>query len=357
MPPLSHTERRRTREILHHYKLADSDVHKIKTGNINASYLVQTASGDKYVLQCLNPMFPASINCNLEIVTRHLKTSGLVTPELIYTKTQQGWVEAAGEIWRLLSYIDGDTHTHLVRAEMAKETGGLLGRFHVALFSLECESADSRIVHKLSRHLDTLSTSLVNKADHPDYKKIARLADEIQEAARSLPTLPKTAHRLVHGDPKITNVLFERASNKALCFVDLDTIAKMPLYLELGDAMRSWCNPNGEDTDQGLFSLEFFAAIVHAYAAETRDHINEPEWSNIVPATQTICIELAARFCADALNENYFAWDPGQFQSHSEHNRVRAMGQLNVARSLSDQYQSACDIVKSAFYNKGKGQR
>jgi len=303
-------------------------------------------------LQRLNPMFPASINCNLEIVTRHLKSLGFVTPELVYTKTQQRWLEAEGEIWRLLSYIEGDTHTRLAKPAMAKEAGALLGRVHVALFSLECELAGSRSVHQLSRHLDSLTKALADKVNHPNYKKIARLADEIQASARSLPKLAKTAKRLVHGDPKITNIIFEHAADKALCLVDLDTIAKMPLYLELGDAMRSWCNPGGEDSTDANFSLDLFEAAMTAYAGETARHISEQEWRCIVPATQTICIELAARFCADALNECYFPWDPEQFQSHSEHNRVRAMGQFNLAQSLHSQYRAACEIAASAFGKK-----
>ena len=67
-----------------------------------------------------------------------------------------------------------------------------------------------------------------------------------------------------------------------------------------------------------------FRAAVQGYAAAAPAGIGDAEWRAIVPATATILVELAARFCADALNERYFGWDPRRFGSRSEHNEVRA---------------------------------
>ena len=68
-----------------------------------------------------------------------------------------------------------------------------------------------------------------------------------------------------------------------------------------------------------------------------------------VSATRIIMLELAARFCADALTESYFAWNPNKFSSRSQHNRVRAEGQLAVYRSLTDQAGEAERLVDQAF--------
>ncbi len=45
-------------------------------------------------------------------------------------------------------------------------------------------------------------------------------------------------------------------------------------------------------------------------------------------------MELAARFCTDALEESYFGWDASRFASAAEHNLVRARAQLSLARSI-----------------------
>ena len=56
--------------------------------------------------------------------------------------------------------------------------------------------------------------------------------------------------------------------------VDFDTLNKMPVYLELGDALRSWCNPSGEDTADGYFSMAHCRAALNGYARHARgvDH-------------------------------------------------------------------------------------
>lgn len=42
--------------------------------------------------------------------------------------------------------------------------------------------------------------------------------------------------------------------------VSLDTVGRMPLHREFGDAWRSWCNPGGEDQTAATFDMDVFAA-------------------------------------------------------------------------------------------------
>ena len=44
--------------------------------------------------------------------------------------------------------------------------------------------------------------------------------------------------------------MFAHDADRALCLIDLDTLAHMPVALELGDALRSWCNPATEDAGE-----------------------------------------------------------------------------------------------------------
>ena len=94
------------------------------------------------------------------------------------------------------------------------------------------------------------------------------------------------------------------------------------------------------------FSAELFESALNGYAAGASGWIEEREWRAILPATHTILIELAARFCADALNESYFGWDPDNFATRSEHNLVRARGQLAAARSLQRQQTQLQEIIE-----------
>ncbi len=343
--------------ILDAWNLDRGSAAPLGSGLINHTWLVferpsPTAGSEplRRVLQQVNPVFPASVNEDIRVVTRHLHAAGLVTPELVPTRDGQWWQEDAGRTYRVLTHIDGISRNHLASAGEAAAAGALLARFHRALGNLDHHFSNPRLgVHDTARHLATLRTALTEHAHHRDIRIIQPLADEILELAARLPPVPAVADRIVHGDPKVNNLLFDRQSGSGLCLIDLDTLGRMPLPLELGDAFRSWCNPAGEDERQSGFALDLFAGAVGGYARLATGWITAEEIAGIVAGTLTIYVELAARFCADALRECYFGWDPQRFPTRSAHNQIRAASQLNAARALWDVRAAADDIVRQAF--------
>jgi aminoglycoside phosphotransferase (APT) family kinase protein len=192
-------------------------------------------------------------------------------------------------------------------------------------------------------HMQHLGEALAKHGAHPRYEEIAKLAQEILGAFKDLAPLPDLPLRLAHGDLKVSNILFDRNRGKAL--VDLDTLARLPLAIELGDALRSWCNPAAEDTTETTFDLSLARAALGGYF-EVATFATEQERRSIAQGTLTISLELAARFCADALEERYFGWNPARFASRSEHNLVRGIGQLNVFKSLHAQ---ASEVVAACL--------
>ncbi|MBL8199999.1 MAG: phosphotransferase [Chromatiales bacterium] len=335
--------------VLSAWNLEGATVSPLGSGLINGTWLVSAGPG-RYVLQQLNPIFPAAINEDIRIVTAHLRARGLVAPELLPTVDGRLWVDEAGGAFRLMTHIDGVSHERLESAGEAREAGQLLARFHRALADLRHEFRNQRLgVHDTARHLGILRQSLVDHAAHRDIAAIGPLAAEILQLADALPPLPVLPDRIVHGDPKINNLLFDVATGRALCFIDLDTLGRMPLPLELGDAFRSWCNPKGEDSPRSAFALDLFTAAVDGYAAGAKGWITPEESAAIVPGTLTIYVELAARFCADALRECYFGWDAQRYPSRSAHNQVRAGSQLTAARALWDVRGAAEEVVRRAF--------
>lgn len=336
--------------ILANYGLETARISPLGNGLINQTWLVENGVSEHFVLQRVNSMFPAAINQDIDVLTRHIEAKGLTTCRLVPANDGALWVEHEKGVWRLLSRVDGASRNALTSAAQAREAGVVLGQFHLAVSDLEHTFSNLRLgIHDTARHLRFLDETLRNRTHHPEYAAVSSLGREILDIAKSLPVLPQVPDRVVHGDPKVNNILFEAGGNRAICLVDLDTISQMPLPLELGDAMRSWCNPSGEDYWTGEFSAELFVPAIEGYAEQTRGWILPEEWSSIVPATHIILIELAARFCADALNETYFAWDPQKFATRSEHNQVRAAGQLTEARSLLAQEKELTAIVNAAF--------
>ena len=153
----------------------------------------------------------------------------------------------------------------------------------------------------------------------------------------------------MHGDLKISNLMFAKDTDRALCLIDLDTLSRMPIALELGDALRSWCNPTTEDAKDATFRRDYFDAAVRGYAEAAPGFLTMNEWRAIPLGTLTITVELAARFCADALRESYFSWDARRHATASEHNQWRTRGQLQVAAGIAAGMDALETSVARAF--------
>jgi Ser/Thr protein kinase RdoA (MazF antagonist) len=333
------------------FALDPATLEPAPSGLINRTWFARRdARAEPCVVQRVNAVFPPETQHDIEAVTRHLERKGLVTPRLIRTRGGALWIEADGATWRALTFVDGLTFHAVERGSLVYEAGRALGAFHVALGDLEYTFVGARAhVHDTDRHLEALGATLRESGGHRHYAGIAHLAAEVLECAEGIETQAPLPARIVHGDPKISNVVFDRGGERALCLIDLDTVARMPVMFELGDALRSWCNPAPEDSPAPHFSLALAAAALEGYAAGSEGLLEEAEWRAIAGAPYRIAVELAARFCRDALTESYFAWDATRYASASEHHQARTRSQLDLARDLERQSGALAALVEHAF--------
>ena len=335
------------RDVLAAYAVTPAQVQPVDTGLINRTYRVTGENGLDYILQEVNRRFPPEINLDIDVVTRHLEQCGLLTPRLLPDCSGIVYYRDGGRVWRLFSHIGGNVHERLERPQMAGAAGAMLGRMHAALALLDYDlRAGLPVTHDVPRHASHLENTLENRRGHARHAAIKPLGEAILARLEWLPPLPAVGARLVHGDPKISNFIFSGDNREVLCMVDFDTLNRMPVYFELGDALRSWCNPAGEDTSAAFFSMAHCRAALETYSRHVGKLLTEEEWLAVPAATLAIYLELAARFCADALNEDYFSWDPKRFASHSEHSETRARGQFNAANSLLEQYDALTEAAK-----------
>ena len=128
----------------------------------------------------------------------------------------------------------------------------------------------------------------------------------------------------------------------------MDTLAALPLAVEMGDAWRSWCNPAGEDDpERVVFDMALFQASAAAWLSEVGP-LSAEERGSLVPGIERICLELSARFCADAVRNTYFREDRERFPRAGEHNLWRARGQARLAWSAREQAMEAEELIQSA---------
>ena len=302
-------------------------------GLINRTWRIRAEDGARYALQRLSPILGAEIHEDIEAVTAHIAARGMATPRLVPTSSGGLCVERDDGLWRLLTWLEGEFHNRLADARQAERAGTLLARFHLALADFEQPFASRRRpIHEPDRRIAELAQALDRHRGHPLHAEAERLQRRTLALLSQLPPLPETPLRVVHGDPKINNMLFS-PEGEGLAMVDLDSLGRLSLPYELGDAFRSWCNPAGEDSEDTEFSMELFEAARGGYL-DVATFISGEERRCLVEATLWIALELTTRFTADILNDRYFGWDPQRFASRAEHNRVRARGQLRLAESL-----------------------
>ena len=320
-------------------------------GLINRTFFVRAHADGPVtaVIQRLHPVFGAEVNTDIDAVTAHIAAAGMVTPRLVRTLSGARWVEHDGGVWRALTYVDGVTMHTVVDEDHAVAAGELVGRFHRVLSTLQHTFAFQRAsVHDTAGHLRKLANLLAGGGDAPE--AVVDLARRTLDAAARMTPMGALPRRPMHGDLKISNVMFTRGARaQALCLIDLDTLGPQTIAYEMGDCLRSWCNPEGEDTPATRFDLERLGAAMRGYAAGAAGLLAPAEVAAILPGLETNCVELAARFCVDAFEDRYFGWDPTRFPSRRAHNLVRGEGQLALAEAVMRARGDAADLVADAF--------
>jgi Ser/Thr protein kinase RdoA (MazF antagonist) len=338
-------------DVLADYGFESAVITPIAIGLINQTFRVtRRTDGLDYVLQRLHPIFAGEVNLDIEAITTHLAEAGLITPRLVRTLGGDAWATADGAVYRVLTWVEGRTLEKLSEPKNAHAAAGLIARFHRALDGLSHRFHFTRPgAHDMQQHLEALREALRVHATHPNITRVRPVADRILAHAESLVALPATLpRRIIHGDLKISNVLFSHDLEEAIALVDLDTLAEGIVAIEMGDALRSWCNPAGEERP-GVVDEAIFEAAMTGYAESAAGLLSPDEVASLVPGFETIALELAARFCADALNERYFGWAPERFPTRSEHNRVRALSQLGLAEAVEARRSALEDTTRKAF--------
>jgi len=342
--------------ILSHWDI-DTTVHTSPhQGLINQTFLIgQPLEG---VLQWVNPIFDARIHTDIAALTRHLKRKGMVSTELLPTKNgalyinhQENGLENNDNehtgYWRILRFIKGLTFDQIPSSALAFEAGKLVGSFHQALADFDhIWQAPFRDSHNTTARMNSLSKALNEHTSHPLYDEAYQLGSKILRDWEQWSGSLNLPIRVCHGDLKISNLHFN-PDGTGCCLLDLDTIGPGDYSIEMGDAWRSWCNPAGESNpEEAHFSLELFEASAKGWLS-TVGTISAAEQSALVSGIHRICLELSARFCADALLNTYFKEDRSAFPKVGHHNLHRATTQYRLSQSVLHNMVAAEKIVQS----------
>lgn len=319
--------------IIENYSIGSpTQIERIGSGLIHETYQVVTDRGE-YVFQKLHPKLACpKIAQDLFAVTDHLGKKQACSPQGVHARDGRRLISNGKDTWRMQTLVRGQVFDHVKDRRTAYEAGKVLAQFHHALHDFERPFVSDFRLHETANELWALSDS-VQSAD----KEL--LTDEILTMARFL--LAKTPEYylpqdlplgVIHGDPKISNIIFARGQAKAM--IDLDTCQRAPILLDLGDAFRDWCMKGSEDDLK--FNRFIFESAWESYKKHNQS-ITDYEKTFVLQAVQLIALELASRFLADYFNDSYFGWDENLYPSRRAHNLVRAKGQVALYKSLTEQ--------------------
>jgi Ser/Thr protein kinase RdoA (MazF antagonist) len=335
------------------------DLREYGNGNVHDTFLVTLDAKDRgqYILQRINTQVfrqPQLVMRNMRTCTEHMRarlqraplSSGRrweIPRVLVTCNGQDHWIDPDGSFWRALSFIEAAPPFDTIQdAEHAREVGFALGMFHGLIDDLPPEGLADTLegFHITPRYLLHFDEVLEKNGarQSPETAYGLRFVNQrrawvhVLEAAK---TQGRLRLRPIHGDPKVNNVLIDAVTRQAVSMVDLDTVKPGLVQYDVGDCLRSCCNPLGEETarwEEVRFETELCRVILQGYLSVARHFLTEHDYAYLFDAVRLIAFELGLRFFTDYLEGNvYFK------VKYPAQNLARALVQFRLTQSIESQ--------------------
>ncbi|MDX1776665.1 MAG: aminoglycoside phosphotransferase family protein, partial [Desulfobulbales bacterium] len=308
------------------YGESNIGVEEYGRGIIHDTYLVTPGNGaDRFILQRLNTSIflnPQAVMHNLQVVCDHIEkrmqlgNSGIDAAwQMLHAiPARDGrylFIDADGDFWRALSFIQGAVSLEQISGPAAaREVGRALGTFHLLVSDLDPELLHETLpgFHNVEQYLEHFAAVAVEAGDESEAGRFCqRFIEERQDWAPVLENARRDnllRLRVIHGDPKITNIMVDRLTGKAVSIIDLDTVMPGLVLYDIGDCLRSCCNPSGEEvTDLAgvLFDPDRCESVLSGYADAAPGVLRHEDFDFLYDAIRLIPFELGLRFYADFL--------------------------------------------------------
>ncbi len=349
----------RLRAIAEQFKPAGeiASIHELGDGIINDTYLVRVDRCDieHFVLQRINTNVfkrPDLVMQNMRAFAEHARdrlqsrpfSRRWEVPDVLLTQARQDtWYCTEGFCWRAIGYIQAARTFNTVQSSAhAREIGFGLGTFQNLVHDLPLESLADTLEgfhitpHYLEGYDRVRAEALVVGSPEVDwctaFIERYRRRVSVLEDAKAAGILQQ---RPIHGDPKVNNILFDAQTSQAVALIDLDTVKPGLIHYDVGDCLRSGCNPLGsgaKNWQDVRFELDLCCEILQGYFEAAGEFLTAADYRYLYDGIFLIAFELGLRFFSDYLAGNaYFK------VSYPEQNLARSLVQFQLAASIEAQ--------------------
>lgn len=344
-------------------------------GNINDTYLAiyrNTFTETQVILQKVNKKVfprPTDIMDNMHEITRHchekLEADAVAgrddrvwqMPRIIKTKEGADFtIDDNGDVWRVITRIMSAHAFDLAQGpEHALECGAALGHFHYLISDMDPALIADPLpgFHITSGYLKAYDKTLRTKnaksliGASMEAKRLVKYIEERRDLALCLEKAEKRGElkkRMFHGDPKVNNIMIDDVTGKGTAMIDLDTVSPGLIHMDFGDALRSICNPVGEEETnlaKVVFDEDLAMAFCKGYIKEAGAFLTDADREYLFDSIRLLPFELGLRFFQDYLAGNvYFK------TSRPEQNLNRARVQFRLCESIEARERSIRNVLK-----------
>ncbi len=350
-------------------------IEKCNSGHINKTYAVTYKTKEneekKYILQYVNTnVFPnlPELMTNIKKITKYMNEKALEKGENIDRLTlkmidtlDDNPNSIYNQNWRMEEFID-NTKTYLTTesTEILTEAGKAAGKFQKHLDGFPAEELYETIpkFHYTPNRVNQLKEALSNeenKTKRSERFKIAKeaigfLTDENRINKTNIITNKLQSKeiplRVTHNDTKLSNILFDKDTNKAVCLIDLDTVMPGALVYDFGEGLRTGittAKEDEQDVSKIYADINRFEAFTKGFLSEVKDIITEEEIKLLPLGLWMMTYENAIRFLADYLNGDvYFSVD----KDIENHNLIRAKTQMELLKQIEEKEDEMKGVIK-----------
>ena len=350
------------KSVLNHFDIA-TEASEYGNGHINRTYLVDP----KYILQKINTDIfknPTELMENIKGVTEFLKEKIIAdggnplreTLTIIPTKEGHSYYKTSdGECYRCYEFIRDSLSIETANdpSELYEAAKGF------AMFQKRLSDFPADKLHETIKdfhHTPKRYEALLEAIEKDVAGRAKDVKEEIEFALAQKSWIDSVVNgledgssplRVTHNDTNINNIMFDTATKKSICVIDLDTVMPGSMLYDFGDALRIGAASGAEDEpdlDKIWFKLDYFEAFTKGFAEELKGELTDREVELLALSAKLMTYECGIRFLTDYLNGDTY------FRIHREHHNLdRCRTQFKLVKDMDEKFVEMTAIVNKYF--------